>query len=149
MEALNTGFQGSGVPGYSMQYRYGESKLRPTVQYEESMSMADIHVVLYMLIEASNGSNHFGISFCMGIQDLVPTNTTKAKVTAIKSFTRFVTEENVTMEYIHAQFALDPTGVAIERVLDKFGSYLAFLDTKGGKQIARNTHRTTATSSCG
>ncbi|KAF0703504.1 hypothetical protein AaE_015341, partial [Aphanomyces astaci] len=75
----------------------------------------------------------------MGIQDLVPANTTKAKATAIKSFTRFVTEVNVTMEYIHAQFALDPTGVAIERVLDKFGSYLAFLDTKGGKQIARNT----------
>ncbi|KAF0705709.1 hypothetical protein AaE_014398 [Aphanomyces astaci] len=75
----------------------------------------------------------------MGIQDLVPVNTTKAKATAIKSFTHFVTEENVTMEYTNAQFALDPTGVAIERVLDKFGSYLAFLDTKGGKKIARNT----------
>ncbi|KAH9151744.1 hypothetical protein AeRB84_005709, partial [Aphanomyces euteiches] len=36
----------------------------------------------------------------MGIQDLVPANTTKAKSTAIKAFTRFVTEENVTMEYI-------------------------------------------------
>ncbi|RLN99251.1 hypothetical protein DYB28_007292, partial [Aphanomyces astaci] len=83
--------------------------------------------------------NHFGISFIMGIQDLVPVNTTKAKATAIKSFTHFVTEENVTMEYTNAQFALDPTGVAIERVLDKFGSYLAFLDTKGGKKIARNT----------
>ncbi|KAF0714449.1 hypothetical protein AaE_011569 [Aphanomyces astaci] len=75
----------------------------------------------------------------MGIQDLVSANTTKANATAIKSFTCFVTEENVTMEYIHAQFAPYPTGVAIERVLDKFGSYLAFLDTKGGKQIAR-TH---------
>ncbi|KAF0753473.1 hypothetical protein AaE_005695, partial [Aphanomyces astaci] len=50
------------------------------------------------------------------------------------------------MEYIHAQFALDPTGVTIERVLDKFGSYLAFLDTKGGKQIARNTVMSAAVS---
>ncbi|KAH9151192.1 hypothetical protein AeRB84_006143 [Aphanomyces euteiches] len=65
----------------------------------------------------------------MGIQDLVPANTTKAKSTAIKAFTRFVTEENVTMEYIQSQFALDTTGVLMERVLDKFGSYLAFLDT--------------------
>ncbi|KAH9108131.1 hypothetical protein LEN26_014178, partial [Aphanomyces euteiches] len=75
----------------------------------------------------------------MGIQDLVPANTTKAKSTAIKAFTRFVTEENVTMEYIQSQFALDTTGVLMERVLDKFGSYLAFLDTKNGKQLARNT----------
>ncbi|KAF0763436.1 hypothetical protein AaE_003189 [Aphanomyces astaci] len=77
----------------------------------------------------------------MGIQDLMPANTTKAKATAIKSFTLFVTEVNVTMEYIHAQFALDPTSVAIECILDKFGSYLAFLDTKGGKLIARDTRR--------
>ncbi|KAH9091786.1 hypothetical protein Ae201684P_011330 [Aphanomyces euteiches] len=75
----------------------------------------------------------------MGIQDLVPANTTKAKSTAIKAFTRFVTEENLTMEYIQSQFALDTTGVLMERVLDKFGSYLAFLDTKNGKQLARNT----------
>lgn len=75
----------------------------------------------------------------MGIQDLAPANTAKAKATAIKAFTRFVTDENVTMKYIHEQFSCDPSGGSIERVLDKFGAYLAFLDTKNGKLLARNT----------
>ncbi|KAH9142091.1 hypothetical protein AeRB84_013806, partial [Aphanomyces euteiches] len=56
----------------------------------------------------------------MGIQDLVPANTTKAKSTAIKAFTRFVTEENVTMEYILSQFALDTTGVLMNTVMSYY-----------------------------
>ncbi|POM81095.1 Hypothetical protein PHPALM_983, partial [Phytophthora palmivora] len=50
----------------------------------------------------------------MGLEELVPGNTKRAKATAVGSFVKFLKTEGVTEEYCFVS------------VMDKFGMYLAF-----------------------
>lgn len=75
----------------------------------------------------------------MAVSDLVPHNTAKAKSTAVNSFKRFVTDQNVTLEHVLARFKDDDTGAIVEAVMDKFGMYLVTLKGRQGEPLAANS----------
>ncbi|KUF75765.1 hypothetical protein AM587_10002075 [Phytophthora nicotianae] len=75
----------------------------------------------------------------MGLDELKPGNTKRAKETAIKVFKTFVKSEDVEFDYVKQCIEQDGTGNCLVSVLDKFGMYLAFNEGKKGKPLARNT----------
>ncbi|KUF84887.1 hypothetical protein AM588_10000775 [Phytophthora nicotianae] len=75
----------------------------------------------------------------MGLDELKPGNTKRAKQTAIKVFKTFVKSEDVEFDYVKQCIEQDGTGNCLVSVLDKFGMYLAFNEGKKGKPLARNT----------
>ncbi|OWZ17833.1 hypothetical protein PHMEG_0008172 [Phytophthora megakarya] len=62
----------------------------------------------------------------MGLDELQPGNTLRAKATAIGAFKKFLKVEQVTEEYIRKCIECDETGKSFVTVMDKFGMYLAF-----------------------
>ncbi|KUF78420.1 hypothetical protein AM587_10008642 [Phytophthora nicotianae] len=74
----------------------------------------------------------------MSLTAFVPTNTQKARTTAIAAFKRMLDEENVSMDFIQASIGLDASGKRLAATMDRFGFYLATNDGKKGK-LARNT----------
>ncbi|KUF86606.1 hypothetical protein AM587_10006285 [Phytophthora nicotianae] len=75
----------------------------------------------------------------MGLEELKPGNTRRAKATAIAAFKAFVKSESVDFEYVRRCIEKDDSGKCIVSILDMFGMYLAFNEGKKGKQLARNT----------
>ncbi|KAE8960427.1 hypothetical protein PF011_g30098 [Phytophthora fragariae] len=75
----------------------------------------------------------------MGLQDLAPANTQRAQKTAINAFERFLTSEDVNMGFIAACLLNDQDGSACVKLMDRFGVYLAFVDGRAGKPLARNS----------
>ncbi|RAW21495.1 hypothetical protein PC110_g21912 [Phytophthora cactorum] len=75
----------------------------------------------------------------MGLHELKPGKTKRAKVTAIKVFKAFVASKNVDFDYVKQCIEQDGTGKCFVSALDKFGIYLAFNDGKKGIPLARNT----------
>jgi hypothetical protein len=75
----------------------------------------------------------------MGLSELKPGNTKRAQATAIKAFKAFVTAEHVEFDYVKQCIENDGTGKCFVSVLDMFGMYLAFHESKNGKPLARNT----------
>ncbi|KAE8910065.1 hypothetical protein PF003_g5824 [Phytophthora fragariae] len=75
----------------------------------------------------------------MGLQDLAPANTQRAQKTAINAFERFLTSEDVNMGFIAACLLNDQYGSACVKLMDRFGVYLAFVDGRAGKPLARNS----------
>ncbi|POM69105.1 Hypothetical protein PHPALM_14641 [Phytophthora palmivora] len=69
----------------------------------------------------------------MGLEELVPGNTKRAKATAVGSFVKFLKTEGVTED------VMGVGGKCFVSVMDKFGMYLAFNEGKKGKPLARNT----------
>ncbi|KUF87506.1 pectin lyase F [Phytophthora nicotianae] len=74
----------------------------------------------------------------MSLSVFVPTNTQKARVTAIGAFKRMLEEENVSLEFVQASILLDISGKRLAATMDRFGYYLATNEGKKGK-LARNT----------
>ncbi|GMF47779.1 unnamed protein product [Phytophthora fragariaefolia] len=74
----------------------------------------------------------------MSLSAFVPTNTQKARTTAIAAFERMLEGENVSMEFLQASLLLDTSGRRLAATMDRFGFYLATNEGKKGK-LARNT----------
>ncbi|POM77064.1 Hypothetical protein PHPALM_5610 [Phytophthora palmivora] len=66
----------------------------------------------------------------MGLEELVPGNTKRAKATAVGSFVKFLKTEGVTEEYVRVCIERDGSGKCFLSVMDKFGTYLAFNEGK-------------------
>ncbi|KUF87536.1 hypothetical protein AM587_10003044 [Phytophthora nicotianae] len=75
----------------------------------------------------------------MGLEELAPVNTKRAKATAVTAFMRFLKAEGVTEEYVPACIERDESGKCFVSVMDKFGMHLAFNEGKKGKPLARYT----------
>lgn len=75
----------------------------------------------------------------MGLEELAPGNTKRAKATAIAAFMRFLKAEGVTEDYVRVCIERDESGRCFVSVMDKFGMHLAFNEGKKGKPLARNT----------
>ncbi|KUF76963.1 hypothetical protein AM587_10014548 [Phytophthora nicotianae] len=74
----------------------------------------------------------------MSLSAFVPTNTQKARATAISAFKRMLELEGVSMEFVHASILKDDSGKRLAAAMDRFGYYLATNEGKNGK-LARNT----------
>ncbi|POM66747.1 Hypothetical protein PHPALM_17343, partial [Phytophthora palmivora] len=74
----------------------------------------------------------------MSLSAFVPTNTQKARATAISAFKRMLELEGVSMEFLHASILNDSSGKRLAAAMDRFGYYLATNEGKNGK-LARNT----------
>ncbi|POM70206.1 LOW QUALITY PROTEIN: Hypothetical protein PHPALM_13388, partial [Phytophthora palmivora] len=61
----------------------------------------------------------------MSIASLAPANTKKARQTAIKSFTKFLAAEDVTLDAAHQLIDRDKTGKVLRIMLDKYAYSLA------------------------
>ncbi|GMF38855.1 unnamed protein product [Phytophthora fragariaefolia] len=75
----------------------------------------------------------------MGLDELKPGNTKRAKDTAISAFMALVKCEQVEFDYVKRCIEQDATGKCFVSILDMFGMYLAFNAGKKGKTLARNT----------
>ncbi|GMF54416.1 unnamed protein product [Phytophthora fragariaefolia] len=75
----------------------------------------------------------------MGLDELKPGNTKRAKDTAISAIMACVKCEQVEFDYVKRCIEQDATGKCFVSVLDMFGMYLAFNAGKKGKTLARNT----------
>lgn len=75
----------------------------------------------------------------MSLRDLAPTNSQKARATAISAFCRFLGSENTDIEFINTCLVSDATGSTFLKLLDRFALYLAFSNGQGGKPLARNS----------
>ncbi|KAF1332445.1 hypothetical protein FI667_g3533, partial [Globisporangium splendens] len=75
----------------------------------------------------------------MGLDELQPGNTKRAKATAVKAFGRFLDAEEVSLEYVKICIERDVKGQTFVSVMDKFGMYLAFNEGKNGKPLARHS----------
>uniref|UniRef100_H3H780 Uncharacterized protein n=1 Tax=Phytophthora ramorum TaxID=164328 RepID=H3H780_PHYRM len=67
----------------------------------------------------------------MSLTTFVPTNTQKARTTAIAAFERMLEEEDVSVEFLHASFLLDTSGKRLAVTMDRFGFYLATNEADG------------------
>ncbi|KAK1946692.1 hypothetical protein P3T76_002244 [Phytophthora citrophthora] len=74
----------------------------------------------------------------MGLDELKPGNTKRARDTAISAFNTFVRSENIAFDYVKQCIEQDATGKCFVSVLDMFGMYLAFNESKKGKPLSRN-----------
>ncbi|EGZ19037.1 hypothetical protein PHYSODRAFT_498090 [Phytophthora sojae] len=74
----------------------------------------------------------------MSLAAFVPTNTQKARNTAVAAFKRMLEEEKVSLEFVEASILLDASGKRVAATMDRFGFYLATNEGKKGK-LARNT----------
>ncbi|OWZ09388.1 hypothetical protein PHMEG_00017915 [Phytophthora megakarya] len=68
----------------------------------------------------------------MRLSAFVPTNTQKARTTAIAAFERMLEQENVSMEFVQASILQDNSGKRLAAIMDGFGFYLAANDGKKG-----------------
>ncbi|POM59368.1 LOW QUALITY PROTEIN: hypothetical protein PHPALM_31911 [Phytophthora palmivora] len=68
----------------------------------------------------------------MGLDELKPGNTKRAKDTAVTAFKAFVKGEHVEFDYVKQCIEQDATGKCFVSVLDKFGMYLAFNEVRCG-----------------
>ncbi|KAK1937750.1 hypothetical protein P3T76_009487 [Phytophthora citrophthora] len=75
----------------------------------------------------------------MSLQDLTPVNSQRALKTAINTFSRFLASERVTMDFIAASLVGDASGSVFVKLMGRFGVYLAFVEGRGGKPLARNS----------
>ncbi|KUF99500.1 Glucose-6-phosphate isomerase [Phytophthora nicotianae] len=75
----------------------------------------------------------------MGLEELQPGNTLRAKATAVAAFSKFLKGEEVEAEFVRKCIEADESGKSFVCVMDKFGMYLAFSEGKKGKLLARNT----------
>ncbi|KUF90063.1 hypothetical protein AM587_10013260 [Phytophthora nicotianae] len=66
----------------------------------------------------------------MGLEELAPVNTKRAKATAVAAFMRFLKAEGVTEEYVRACIERDESGKCFVSVMNKFGMHLAFSEGK-------------------
>ncbi|GMF42900.1 unnamed protein product [Phytophthora fragariaefolia] len=71
----------------------------------------------------------------MGLDELKPGNTKRAKDTAISAFMAFVKCEQVEFDYVKRCIEQDAAGKCFVSVLDMFGMYLAFNVGKKGKHL--------------
>ncbi|GMF23777.1 unnamed protein product [Phytophthora fragariaefolia] len=74
----------------------------------------------------------------MSISAFGPTNTQKARTTAIEAFEPMLEGVNVRMEIVQARLLRDMSGKRLAATVDCFGFYLATNEGKKGK-FARNT----------
>ncbi|KAK1942772.1 hypothetical protein P3T76_006271 [Phytophthora citrophthora] len=66
----------------------------------------------------------------MSLQDLTPVNSQRALKTAINTFST---------DFIAASLVGDASGSVFVKLMDRFGVYLAFVEGRGGKLLARNS----------
>ncbi|POM70198.1 Hypothetical protein PHPALM_13399 [Phytophthora palmivora] len=74
----------------------------------------------------------------MSISAFVPTNTQKARATAISAFKRMLELKGVNMEFLHASILNDSSGKRLAATMDRLDYYLATKEGKNGK-LAQNT----------
>ncbi|GMF28205.1 unnamed protein product [Phytophthora fragariaefolia] len=75
----------------------------------------------------------------MSLQDLAPINSQRAKQTAINTFTRYLSSEGVTMRFIASVLLGDTDGSVFDKLIDRFAVYLAFLEGRDRKYLAKNS----------
>jgi hypothetical protein len=75
----------------------------------------------------------------MGLEELQPGNTLRAKATAVAAFSKLLKGEEVDEEYVRNCIEADESGKSFVCIMDKFGMYLAFSEGMKGKVLARNT----------
>lgn len=73
----------------------------------------------------------------MSIASLAPPNSKKARVTAINSFSTFLSSENITLEHVQQLIDADKTGRVLRIVLDKYAY-----------SLARSADKTRSTNTC-
>lgn len=74
----------------------------------------------------------------MSLSAFVPTNTQKARSTAISAFKRMLEQEGVSLAFVQSSILMDASGKRLAATMDRFGFYLAVNEGKKGK-LARNT----------
>ncbi|GMF39302.1 unnamed protein product [Phytophthora fragariaefolia] len=109
-----------------------------------------ICVCVYAHSFVKSSSYHEHIShyrtITMGLEELQPGNTLRAKATAVAAFTKFLKGEEIDDEYVGKCIEADESGKAFVCVMDKFGMHLAVSEGKKGKMLARNTAMNSLTS---
>lgn len=75
----------------------------------------------------------------MGLDDLKPRDTKRARATAVKAFARFIQSEDVDLDYVRSYNLHDASGQCFVSVMDKFGMYFAFHEGTSGKPRARHS----------
>lgn len=75
----------------------------------------------------------------MGLEELEPGNTKRAKATSVNAFVRFLKAENVSLDYVKDCILSDGVGQTFVAVMDKFGMHLAFHEGKQGKPLAQHS----------
>ncbi|KAE9042852.1 hypothetical protein PR002_g3679 [Phytophthora rubi] len=66
----------------------------------------------------------------MSLAAFVPTNTQKARTTAIAAFKRMLEAENVSLEFVESSILMDASGKRLAATMDRFGFYLAINEGK-------------------
>ena len=57
----------------------------------------------------------------------------------MKAFVRFLQSENADLDYVKGCIQRDDSGQCIVSVMDKFGMYLAFNESRAGKPLSRHS----------
>jgi hypothetical protein len=73
----------------------------------------------------------------MSIASLAPANSKKARVTAVNSFTAFLTTEDMPLDKAHELIGADETGKVLKIMLDKYAY-----------SLARSTDKARSTNTC-
>lgn len=70
---------------------------------------------------------------------LIASNTKECKETALKSFKRFLSQQNVSYSVVLSNIGSDTTGTTLCLILDSFAVRLALDDGRQGKLLAKKT----------
>ena len=74
----------------------------------------------------------------MSLTDRAPANTKRARENSARSFLKFLEQGEVTWEYLQQCMQRERVPLALEAVMDKFGMYLAFKESRKGQLLARH-----------
>ncbi|GMF64747.1 unnamed protein product [Phytophthora lilii] len=77
----------------------------------------------------------------MSLNDLKPSNTKRARATAMKAFERFLVSESTNMKHVKALIVADESRATtiLVTLMDKFGVYLAFHAGAKGQHLSRHS----------
>lgn len=70
---------------------------------------------------------------------LVPASTRKTRVSARSAFARFLKQQDVSEDYVHACIRADASGARLVAVVESFGMYLVCSEGKDGNFLALNS----------
>ena len=73
----------------------------------------------------------------MSLTDLAPSTTKRARENGARSFLKFLEQEEVTWEYLEQCMRRERASLTLEAVMDKFGMYIAFKESRKGQLLAR------------
>ena len=75
----------------------------------------------------------------MGLDDLAPVNSKRAKATALNTFRRFLADESVDYDQVVGVIKKDSSGKALCTVLEKYGLFLLRQQNRQSLPLAKNS----------